>query len=383
VVALTPEAKALGFKRGDVFFKNRERLDTAGVTVFSSNYALYGDISRRVIMAMESLVPQVYQYSIDEAFIPLPGPLAAQAYEVGTAIVDRVAQWVGAPVRAGIGPTRTLAKLANHWAKKLGPVFQLQAPSSPLEDILDKTPVEDIWGVGGRIAAKLRRMNVNTARELRDLEPALAGRLFNVLTEATIFELRGSQRLTSDLLPGPRKTMVQSRSFGRRITEYNDLAEALAHHCAVAGERLRRENLRAGGLSIFFGSGYHDDKPFQTGATVNLSRPTNHTGQLIKAASLALERSFVAGHKYQKAGIMLFELVDEAAPQRPSLFGPPPEVVRGQKLMAALDTINSRYGRDTVRYSAQGDLDPQWGLRRDKLSEISTTDWAGLPKVNA
>ncbi|MDR1656836.1 MAG: Y-family DNA polymerase [Deltaproteobacteria bacterium] len=382
VVALTPEAKALGFRRGDVFFKNRSCLLEEGVAVFSSNYALYGDISRRVIMAMESVVPKVSPYSIDEAFVPFPESLAVQAMDVGRALVDRVGRWVGVPVRVGLGPTRTLAKLANHWAKTMGPVFQLEMGTDVLEQILGQTPVEDIWGVGRRLSVKLQRLNVTTAKALRDMEPARAGQIFGVLTEGTVCELRGYQYLKHDLAPAPRQTMVSSRSFGRRVTAFEDLAEALAHHCAVIGEKLRREGLKAAGLTVYIGTGHYDAQPFQTGATVTLSRPTNHTGELIKAAGLALERSFQSGHNYLKAGITVFELT-EAESQRPTLFGPPPGEAKNNKLMEALDRINGRYGCDTVRYSAQGDLNPDWGLRREKLSDISTTDWSSLPVVTS
>jgi DNA polymerase V len=381
VVAITPEAKALGFKRGDVFFKNRDRLAEAGVAVFSSNYALYGDISRRVAMAMESVVPTIHQYSIDEAFIPLPGPLAAQAMDVGRSIVERTARWVGVPVRVGLGPTRTLAKLANHWAKRLGPVFGLEIGSPGLEDVLDQTPLTDVWGVGSRLAAKMRAMGLATARDLRDAPPAEAGRRLGVVVERTILELRGHQRLEADLMAVPRQTMVSSRSFGRKITRADDLAEALAHHCAEAGERLRREGLKAAGLSVFIGTGHFDERPFHTGATVRLPRSTDHTGDLIAAASLALSRSFRPGRAYRKAGVMLFELSDSAA--RPSLFGPPPEAAAGRKLMEAFDLINSRHGRGAIKYAAQGGQSPRWDLRREMLSDLSTTDWTGLPPVSA
>ncbi|MDR0620615.1 MAG: Y-family DNA polymerase, partial [Deltaproteobacteria bacterium] len=246
VVAITPEAKALGFKRGEVFFKSQERLLEAGVAVFSSNYALYGDISRRVAMTMESLVPELVQYSIDEAFIPFRGALAAQAESVGEALLKRVGQWVGVPVRVGLGPTRTLAKLANHWAKIRGPVLKLDLGSDLLEDILEKTPVGDVWGVGYRLPGRLAKLGLKTARDLRDMDPNQAARLFSVTLERTVLELGGYQCVENDLSPVPRRTMVSSRSFAKAVTRLEDLAEALAHHCAVAGEKMRKEGLLAG-----------------------------------------------------------------------------------------------------------------------------------------
>jgi DNA polymerase V len=380
VVALTPEAKALGIRRGDVYFKIRKRLEDDGVAVFSSNYALYGDISRRVALAMESVAPVIHQYSIDEAFVPLPTPLAAQAAEVGQAIVERVARWVGVPVRVGLGPTRTLAKLANHWAKKLGPVLILEPGSERLEELLEETPLGDVWGVGSRLAAKLQAMGLKNAKDLRDFDPARAGLKFGVTVERTVSELQGEQRITGDLMPAIRQTLVSSRSFGRRVQEKEDLAEAIAHHCAVAGERLRSERLTASSLSIFIGTGYHDERPFHTGATLDLSRPTSHTGELIAAARAGLERAFRPGCDYQKAGVTLFGI---APADKPSLLPPPPAVQAGRKLMDAMDAINARHGKDAIKYSAQGGANPRWALRRDKLSPLSTTDWDDLPRVMA
>jgi DNA polymerase V len=380
VVALTPEAKALGIKRGSVYFKIKKSLERDRVAVFSSNYALYGDISRRVAMAMESVVPAINQYSIDEAFAPLAAPLAAQADEVGRALVERVASWVGVPIRVGLGPTRTLAKLANHWAKKMGPVLRLEAGSEKLEDLLERTPLADVWGVGGRLAAKFQAMGLATAKDLRNLDPARAGARLGVTVERTIHELRGVQRITGDLAPAVRQTLVSSRSFGQAIKGMEDLAEALSHHCAVAGERLRSEGLSAGGLSVFIGTSHFDDKPFHSGATLALRRPTSHTGELIAAARAGLERAFRPGPGYRKAGVTLFEISKAA---KSSLLPPPPEVEAGRRLMAALDAINAKHGKDAIKYSAQGGESPRWALRRDKLSPLSTTDWEELPKVLA
>ncbi|MDR1110172.1 MAG: Y-family DNA polymerase [Deltaproteobacteria bacterium] len=382
VVSLTQEAKDLGFKRGEVFFKSKKRLTEAGVAVFSSNYALYGDISHRVAMAMESIVPEIVQYSIDEAFIPFPMALAAQAEEVGQAVLERIAGWVGMPVRVGLGPTRTLAKLANHWAKEMGPVLRLDLGSGLLEDLLAQTPLENVWGVGRRLSARLAKMGLGSARDLRDMDHRKAARLFSVQLEKTVLELGGYQCVEADLDQVPRKTMVSSRSFAKAITMIDDLAEALSHHCAVAGERLRREGLRAGAISIQISTGRHVDAPLHTGATVTLRSPSSSTGDFIKAANEALRHSFVAGHGYRKAGIMLFDL-GEAKPGRPTLFPPPPSTVQSDKLMKAIDRINDRHGRDTIKYSSQGGRNPAWAMRQERLSGFSTTEWDFLPVAKA
>jgi DNA polymerase V len=382
VVAITPEAKALGFKRGEVFFKSKARLLEAGVAVFSSNYGLYGDISRRVAMTMESVVPEIVQYSIDEAFIPFPEALAAQAERVGQTLLDRVAKWVGIPVRVGLGPTRTLSKLANHWAKKMGPVLRLDLGSALLEDILAKTPLGDVWGVGHRLADRLGKMGLGTARDLRDMDHRKAATMFSVTLERTVLELGGYQCIEDDLTPVPRKTMVSSRSFAKAVTSFDDLAEALAHHCAVAGEKMRQEGLLAGTVSVYVSTGRHVDNPCHAGATVTLARPSSSTADFIKAAIGALRHSFVPGPGYRKAGIMLLDLRDKN-PQRPTLLPPAPWVERSDNLMKAIDRINERHGRNSIKFSAQGGQEPIWAMRQDRLSNLSTTDWDFLPVVTA
>ena len=244
LIALTPEAKALGFKMGEVYFQVKHRLEKFGVTAFSSNYTLYGDISNRVMRTLETLVP-IEQYSIDESFVPFYPATAIQAMDVGWAIHDRVKQWIGVPVRVGIGPTRTLAKLANLWAKKKERVFKLALGSTELEKILEATPTVDIWGIGRKQSAKLEKLGIRNARQLRDMDTDRALKLLTVTGQQTVFELRGFQCIMEDQMPVPRKTLINSRSFGRRVTRKEDLAQAVTMHCSIAGERLRREKMEA------------------------------------------------------------------------------------------------------------------------------------------
>ncbi|MDR2461575.1 MAG: Y-family DNA polymerase [Deltaproteobacteria bacterium] len=383
VVAITPEAKALGFKNGDVYFKKEKKLRAANVAIFSSNYALYGDISRRVMLTMESLVPKICQYSIDESFIPFDHSLAARAEELGWDLAKRVKGWVGVPVRVGIGATRTLAKLSNHWAKKISRVLHLELGSTELEEILEKTPPEDVWGIGRRGAAKLYKLGVDSARKLRDMDLTSAKKLLSITGQRTVLELRGHQCITDDLMPAFRKTMISSRSFGAKIEHCADLMEALAAHAAIAGERLRKEAMVATGLHVFIETSRYDESPFNTGASVDLQSPTNSTVDITKAARQALMACFRKGHAYAKAGILLYELMseEEAAAKAGLLF--PQTNEQSVNLMGAFDEINSKYGAGTIRLSAQGKDTPFWGMRRRKLSDLSTTDWDKLPVVKA
>jgi DNA polymerase V len=384
VVAITPEAKALGFRGGEVYFKREAEFRRAGVAVFSSNYALYGDVSRRVMLAMESVVPEICQYSIDESFVPLAGALASQAEEVGRVLHDRVRAWVGVPVRVGIGATRTLAKLSNHWAKRISRVLHLELGSGGLEECLEGTPPEDVWGIGGRLGARLRRLGIDNARKLRDMDPAEAGKRLTVTGQRTVLELRGVQCITGDLGPQPRKTLVSSRSFGAKVEDRRELAEALAWHASTAGARLRAEGLLAAGLSIFLDTGYYAEEPFRTGAAAALEPPTSSTLALANAARRALEACYRPGPLYAKCGVMLFDLMtsEEARAARGGLFAEAPDP-RSDDLMRALDVINAKHGKGTVRLLSEGSRAPRWAMRRERLSRVSTTDWDSLPCVKA
>ena len=384
LIALTPEAKALGYKMGDVYHLLQKQLKKDKVAVFSSNYTLYGDLSRRVMKTLVSVTPVIDQYSIDEAFVPFDKALAANAKEVGWELHNRVKKWVGLPVRVGIGQTRTLAKLANLWAKKRTRVFNLETGSSELEAILAETPTEDVWGIGRRLSDKLARMGIYTARQLRDMDLCTAKKHLTVVGQRTVLELRGIQCVMEEM-PAPRKTLVSSRSFGRRVTRKEDLAEALAMHCSIAGERLRQEGLVARALQAWVMTSHHMDEPYCClNAHVNLHLPTNITSELIEGANEALERCYESGHGFMKGGIMLYEL-SEADRRQMTLMeaAVTPAQEKKRALMRALDKVNDKYGRDTMRIAGQGAKDAFWHMRRELMSGHMTTQWNQLPKIKA
>ena len=382
LIALTPEAKALGYKMGETYFQVAHKLRQDGVAVFSSNYTLYGDLSARVMATMETLVP-IEQYSIDEAFVPFSPAMAAQAEEVGWAVHDRIPQWTGVPVRVGIGETRTLAKLANHWAKKITRVLRLQAGTPETEKLLEQTPTRDVWGIGRRQSAKLEQMGIVNARQLRDMDPARALKLLTVVGQRTVLELRGFQCIMQDEVPAPRKTLINSRSFGRRVTKKEDLFDAMAMHCATSGERMRAEGLEASGLAVHMETSRHGEKPYCCLSTnVHIPVPTNNTGTLIHAAREALEKCYRPGHDFMKGGIMLFDIVEQGARQLTLMEAcPRPEDTKQKAIMQAMDTINDRFGRGTLRPAAQGAAKAFWHMQRKKMSGAYTTRWEELPKV--
>lgn len=384
LIALTPEAKALGFKMGDVFFQVERLLKQHKVHVFSSNYRLYGDISSRVMQTMSSLVP-IDQYSIDEAFVPFHRPLAVQALEVGWAIHDRVRKWDGMPVRVGIGSTRTLAKLANHCAKRLDRVLLLAAGEPLTERCLAETPARDVWGIGRRQAAKLERYGVRTAMQLRDMDIGLARKLLTVVGERTVRELRGMQCIMEEDAPTPRKTLVSSRSFGHRVGRKEDLAEAFAMHATIAGARLRQEGLEALCLGVEATTSPHAEAPyFRMAGHVQMHVPTNITGELISATVAALEKCYTPGHAFMKGGIVLWEISNQNNRQLTLIESvPDPKRVRKRSLMSVVDTLNDKYGRDTLTFASQGKKDAFWHMQRKRMSPYYTNSWDDLPRIGA
>jgi DNA polymerase V len=382
IVARSNEAKALGIGMGEPEFKVRDMLKKHNVAVFSSNYALYGDISSRVIMTMESLVPVVEQYSIDEAFIPLPGSLESNADELAWTLRERIRKWTGIFVSVGVGPTRTLAKLAAEVAKKNKGVCRLIVGSLDTEKILASTPVGDVWGIGRRSVEKLRLRGINTAKDLRDADNGRMQKLLTVSGLNTVLELRGMPCINLAEAPAPRKTLVSSRSFGCRVTEKEYLAEALAMHASLAGERLRGVKLEAAGMAVHIRTARHGKGPFyDETAEVHLGRSTSDTKKLIKATQEGLDGIFRPGYFYAKAGIMLFELCS-AEGRQSNLFG---EASPGERkstvLMNTLDSVNKRFGRGALRFASEGEKDATWHTKHDRRSPRCTTVWEELPRV--
>ncbi|MDR1241890.1 MAG: Y-family DNA polymerase, partial [Deltaproteobacteria bacterium] len=309
IVARSNEAKALGIGMGVPEFKVRDMLKKHGVAVFSSNYALYGDISARVIATMESLVPVVEQYSIDEAFIPLPGSFESNVDELAWTLRERIRKWTGMYVSVGVGPTRTLSKLAAEVAKKHNGVCRLILGSQGTEQILLDTPAGDVWGIGRRSVEKLRLRGINTAKDLRDADNGRMQKLLSITGLNTVLELRGIPCINLSEAPAPRRTLVSSRSFGTKVTDKEQLAEALAMHASLAGERLRRGKLETAGMIVHIRTARHGTGLFYDQTTeVRLGSPTSDTKKLIQAALEGLDKIFQSGIFYAKVGILLFDL---------------------------------------------------------------------------
>lgn len=391
IVARSAEAKALGIPMGAPEFKLRSRLQELNVAVFSSNYALYGDISARVTGILEQCCPQVEPYSIDESFMRLDAPQRANLPEFCREVRRRVLRWTGITVSVGVGTTRTLAKVAIHVAKKhpiYEGVFSLARPMDAVDRVLDRTPVEDVWGVGRRQARRLWSEGIRTALQMKNADDIMLRRLLTVTGWRTALELRGVPCLGNETAPVARKTLMSTRSFARRIHDRAMLAEALSTFAVRAATRLRREGLVASGLAVHIrtarpGQCAASERLYDQSIQCSLPVPTADSQQFINAALNGLERIFVPGFAYAKAGVMLYGLERADAMQGSLLALAAGNDACGdgrrQRLMRSLDDINGRFGRDTVIFGAQGMGHAPWHMRQEHRSPRMTTSWDELP----
>jgi DNA polymerase V len=349
------------------------------VRVYSSNYALYGDMSRRVHGILALLSPAAEEYSIDESFLRLDGigDLVGHARRIRRTI----RQWTGIPVSVGIGATKTLAKVANHIAKKQpqhGGVFVMPADN---DACLAAFPVADIWGIGPSYAAMLRSHGIEDALALKQAPDSFARQKMTVVGSRIVQELRGLSCLALEEIEPQRKSICCSRSFGHGVTSLPDLREAVCSYIARAAEKLRRRNLAASYLSVFIRTNqFNGDPKYSGGRGTSLSPATSDTLKLNNAAQHLLDRCYKEGFRYWKAGVLLEGLVTQDLIQA-DLFRSP-DTPQQKALMRVLDSINQRYGRDTLQLAGQG-IKQRWRMRRDMLSPRFTTCWDELPRVKA
>jgi DNA polymerase V len=378
VIARSEEAKALGIAMGAPAFKNEETFRRHAVEVMSSNYALYGDMSARVMSVLRSHAPGIEVYSIDEAFLALDD---GQGEAFARELRAQVRQWTGLPVSVGIASTKVLAKLANRIAKKtpgLDGAFDLTAAGNP-DDVLALVACADIWGIGKRLAARLGRGGIRTARDLKNADMAWVRRELGVVGERIARELNGIPCLTLEELPPPKKGIASARSFGRPVESLAELEEALATYTARVAEKLRAGHLLASHVHVFVTT-----NPFSTsqqqytaGEETSLLHPSNRTPDLIAAALSLLRKIYRPGHRYKKTGIFVTGLVPDDCVQL-SLFDEPAVAGPRKALEAAVDQLNRRYGTNAVRYGAMG-TQQRWGMRQERKSRGFTTRWSELP----
>jgi len=380
IIARSQEAKAIGFKMGEPIFKCRDMVKQHNVIVRSSNFALYGDMSRRVMQAIGLFSPDVEVYSIDEAFIKLDGLAGRDYMEEMRRMRATILQWIGIPVSIGIGKTKTLAKLANHYAKKnveTGGVARI--PENP-NAMLKAVEVGDIWGIGRQWSKKLQNIGVKTALDLASMDPALVRDSFNIIAMKTAMELRGCTYFRLEQSPQQRKTLLRSRSFGKPVTTWQEMSEAIASHATRAAEKLRNEELVAKILRVFFHTSLFNrtDPRNSVSATVELVPPTNVTHTIIKAALGAAKPIWKVGFKYKRAGVFMIDL--SSGPVQASLFDSHEGQVRDKQMMTVLDAVNTGMGAGTLHFAATG-FTKVMAMRQLRKSPRYTTHWDELPRV--
>lgn len=379
-IARSEEVKALGVGMGDPAFKLRPLIARHHIRVFSSNYPLYGDMSRRVNEVLSGLASACEVYSIDETFLDLSGLAERDFRAYGQDVRATVRRWTGIPTCVGIGPTKTLAKLANAAAKK-NPIFagvcDLTGPEVR-DTTLRAFPVGKVWGVGPALSARLVSCGVATAAALRDLDPRQARRLGTVVLERIVHELRGLRCQALEPIPPTRKGLAVTRTFGRSLTGLEQVREAVAMHATRAGEKLRAHGLVAGRLGVFVHTSPHAPGPYRHDArSLRLAPMTADTRVLVAAAGRCLEAAWHDGAAYIKAGVLLSDLCPPGAAPSDLLER---DRVRSEALMAAMDAVNSRFGRHTLVPAAMG-LERSWQQRAALRSPRYTTRIGELPVV--
>ncbi len=388
-IARTAEAKALGIRMGDPWFKIRDLCRREGVRVFSSNYALYGDMSARANSIYDRFAHAVEVYSIDESFLDVADVDPAHRVELGRDLRATVLAWTGLPTCVGIGPTKTLAKLANHLAKRhveMGGVCDLTDPTYR-EPWLARTSLDEIWGIGPASQAKLRAMGCETVADVRDLDPKLARKGLTVVGERIIHELRGLPCLQLESVPATRKGCAVTRCFSGRVADRATVEQAVAAHASRLGEKLRRERLGTDHVGVFFHTSEHDAGAPQRSAAITMTLPeaTSDTLVLVAAATAGVRQVWRAGYRYSKAGVVTVDLVRLEASQRALPGVGQADRAKAAALMMALDHCNARFGRGTVVVAAAGQPASRrgWATKFEMRSPRYTTRLAEVPVVSA
>lgn len=399
-VARSNEAKALGIKMGAPYFQVKHFEETHGLVALSANFALYGDLSDRMMSIAAGLGPTQEVYSIDESFISMDG-VRGDLVERSHKIRSRILQWVGIPCGIGIGSTKTLAKLANFIAKTaerkpgvypdhLAQVCNLAALSPvELQTVFEATEVGEVWGIGRRIGKQLTDGGIKTVQDLVRMDPATIRRGWSVVLEKTVRELQGMQCIGLDDAPSPKKEIACTRSFGHPVTELSGLVEAITEFSSRAAEKVRKQNSMACEVMVFIRtSPFRKDSQYSRSIVVPLRRPSADTGAIVQAAVMGLQAIFRPGYLYAKAGVMLLDLQPDSMLQGELDLedgDTSEELADKSRLMTALDTINHRFGKGTMKMASAGlDGDRRvWSMKQERRTPAYTTNWDDIPVARA
>jgi DNA polymerase V len=383
VVSRSAEAKALGIRMGAPWFQCHDLARRHGIVALSSNYELYGDMSDRLMTVLSQYSPHQEIYSIDECFLGLDGFGHLDLLDYGRQICRRTKQWLGLPTCVGIAATKTLAKLANHCAKKNlagadGVCNFTQMTNAELSRLFSTIDVGEIWGVGRQLREKLRQRGIGNVEQLRRADAKTLRREFSVVLERTLTELNGTPCFGFEEHLPNKQQIISSRSFGRYVHDLQELREAVASYMARAALKLRRQGSLAGMVQVYIRTNPHSagQAQYQKGMSIPLTGPTDDSLRLIRAALWGLGRIYRPNFAYQKAGVALLDLTRHGTCQG-DLFSCARDNTR---LMATLDRINARWGRGTLRSAAEG-VGQAWRMKREKMSPRYTTRWTEIPRV--
>ena len=381
IVSRSNEAKALGIKMGEPYFKAKDIIIKNDVQVFSSNYSLYGDLSRRVMRTLKRFNSDIEVYSIDEAFMDLTNFSDSEVLDVGREIRETVLQWTGIPTSIGIAKTKTLSKVANHIAKKKQSGVTSFIGIDNIDPLLERVDINDVWGVGRQLTKFYHKNGIYNAKQLKNKSNTWIKKNSNVLGSRTAMELRGISCIDLEKTKSKRKSCVVSRSFGQRIEKYQELKEAVAGYCLNACEKIRSETLVAKSITVFIRT-----SPFQSrfgyysnSKTIDFPIGTNDSIEIVKTALTALESIFKNGYRYQKAGVLLSGLSE--ATNNKNLFSSEKDE-KINSLMKSIDNTNYRYGRSTLSLASAG-VHKRWNMKREYSSKIDTADFYCLPIIKA
>lgn len=378
-VARSNEFKALGIAMGTPYFQLKDRERSGELVFCSSNYELYGDMSMRLISILREEALDVEQYSIDEAFIIPPNNHDMSCEEFGRRLRAKILRWIGLPCGIGFAPTKTLAKIADHFAKKR-PEGVYTLPDDP-SDLLSELPAQEVWGVGRRLSVKLRAERIFTARQLRDASNDTIRSIGGVTLLRTVQELRGIPASEERHYDADPDSVSCSRSFGEPVTTLDGIAESLAAFTAQAAAKLRKHGLLAAGCNIYaqvFRSGGGGDL---IGRTVAFPSPTDATNEMLKAIRPEIDALYVPGTRYRKTGVVFFGLEKVGSMRQMDLFSPV-ERAEASPLYKTVDMLNRRFGKNMVFSAAEGLGEKSWAMKRSKVSKRSTTRWDELLTVS-
>ena len=372
VISRSKEAKEIGIKMGEPYFKVKELVKRNKVEVYSSNYALYGDISRRVMKVLKTFSPKVEIYSIDEAFIDLSFMDEKGVEDYGSEIRSRVLKWTGIPTSVGIACTKTLSKVANHIAKKQKSGVVSLVNIKDLDPILEKVEVRDIWGVGKQLSKFYIKNGIYNAKQLKNASNTWIKKTKNVLSSRTAMELRGVSCIEIETKQTKRKSCCVSRSFGKKVEKLRELKESVTSYCLNAAEKIRSESLVCKSITVFIRTSPFQNKGifYSNSKIIDFPIATNNSIEIVKNALTGLDLIYKDGFKYQKAGIILSGLSDSEKGN--SLFKSTKDE-KIKNLMQSIDNTNYRYGRSTISLASAG-INKKWSMRRQYSSKIDTAD---------